>query len=218
MARQAVPAVNYALGLAGIAAAGAIITLFLGQSKAAITIIALLFIGMILLFVFSQLAISKSKSIQLAGTFLLWAVLLFFVTFLIFTVTAFADEWPRPWANFLGITSSIVSQNTPPDSQKSLPETQNFDVSGPVARFGCEENATTRVTYDAPPGWRIISATPHVGADTGDVKNQNAQISKQDDHHIEVEATFRGRNRDLGINCPSGGHGQAQVTGKIQKN
>ena len=109
---------------------------------------------MILLFVFSQLAISKSKSIQLAGTFLLWAVLLFFVTFLIFTVTAFADEWPRPWANFLGITSSIVSQNTPPDSQKSLPETQNFDVSGPVARFGCEENATTRVTYDAPPGWQ----------------------------------------------------------------
>ena len=68
---------------------------------------------MILLFVFSQLVVSKSRSTQIAGTVLLWAVLLFFVTFLVFTVTAFADEWPRPWAIFLAITPNAApAENT----------------------------------------------------------------------------------------------------------
>jgi len=104
MARQAVPAVNYALGVAGIAAAGAIITLFVSKTKASIVLVVLIFVGMILLFAFSQLVVAKGRSTQMAGTVLLWAVLLFFVTFLVFTVTAFATEWPRPWAFFLGIT------------------------------------------------------------------------------------------------------------------
>lgn len=117
-----------------------------------------------------------------------------------------------------GIALMLISQQFPEwVGPKPPAETQDFSVSGPVARFGCEENATTKVTYDAPPGWRIISATPHVGPDSGDVKTQNAQIVKQDDRHVEIEATFRGRDRNLGIDCPSGGHGQAQVTGKIQK-
>ena len=40
LARQAVPAVNYALGVAGIAAAAAIVTLFLGWTKASIVLVA----------------------------------------------------------------------------------------------------------------------------------------------------------------------------------
>jgi hypothetical protein len=112
LARQAVPAVNYALGVAGIAAAGAIITLFLGWTKASIVLIVLIFIGMVLLFLFSQLVISKSRSNQIAGAVLLWAVLLFFISFLVFTVTAFAGEWPRPWATFLGITPSASAAGT----------------------------------------------------------------------------------------------------------
>jgi hypothetical protein len=118
----------------------------------------------------------------------------------------------------LGIVLMLISPQFPEAvGRKPPPETRDFDVSGPVARFGCEENANAKVTYDAPPGWRIISITPHVGADTGDVEDQNAQVMKRDDHHVEVEAAFRGRNKNLGIDCPSGGHGQAQITGTIQK-
>jgi putative effector of murein hydrolase LrgA (UPF0299 family) len=118
-ARQAVPAVNYALGIAGIAAAGAIVSGFVGQTKAGLIIVALIFIGMVLLFAFAQLAVAKSRSIQLAGACLLWAVLLFFIVFLVFTVTAFAAEWPRPWANFLGIIESgpnVEGANNPKGS------------------------------------------------------------------------------------------------------
>ena len=117
-----------------------------------------------------------------------------------------------------GIILMLISRQFPEQvGLKPPPEIQHFDVSGPVARFGCEENATASVTYDPPPGWRIISATAHIGTNTGDVKNQNANVTKQDSNHVEVEATFQGRDRNLGIDCPSGGHGQAQVTGKIQR-
>ena len=105
-ARKAVPAVDYALGIAGLAAAAAFIMRLLGRTHASIILLGLLFIGMVLLFAFSRLVIAKSKSIQIAGAVLLWAVMLFFLSFLGFTVTAFAlsPPWPKPWANFLGLT------------------------------------------------------------------------------------------------------------------
>ena len=109
LARQAVPAVNYALGVAGISAAGAIVTFFLGWTRASVVLIALIFVGMLLLFLFSQLAVARDRTIQLAGAVLLWAVLLFFVSFLGFTVTAFALLWPPAWADFLGIQKSLPS-------------------------------------------------------------------------------------------------------------
>lgn len=119
----------------------------------------------------------------------------------------------------LGIVLMLVSQQFPEwFGPKPPPETRDFNVVGPVVRFGCESNAASRAVYDAPPGWKIIAATPKVGPDTGDLKDQNARIAAQTDTHVEVEATFRGKNKDLGINCPTGGHGQAQVTGTIQKN
>lgn len=110
-ARKAVPAVNYALGVAGVGAAGAFVNLFLGPTKASVVVLALVFIGMLLLFVFAQLVGAKSASVHTAGVALLWAVLLFFIAFLIFTVTAFASEWPTPWARFLGISSASASSS-----------------------------------------------------------------------------------------------------------
>lgn len=116
-ARSAVPAVNYALGVAGIAAAGSIIILVSGNTKASIIVISLVFVGMLLLFAFSRLVSAGGRSTFVAGTVLLWAVLIFFITFLTFTATSFAFAWPKPWAQFLGIafessqdSKSIVHQ------------------------------------------------------------------------------------------------------------
>jgi hypothetical protein len=100
-----VSAVKYALGLAGIAAAGAIIIGFLGKGPAAIIIMGLTLIGMVLLFLFSTLVSSKSISIKIAGHVLLWAVLVFFITFMGFTVSAFAGYGPERWAEFLKIST-----------------------------------------------------------------------------------------------------------------
>ena len=92
-----------------------------------------------------------------------------------------------------------------------------FDELGDLVRFGCEQDATSHVTYDSPPGWKITDANASVGSNSGDVKSQSATITKKDDHHVEAKADFRGRDKQLGLNCPSGGHGQAGVGGTIVK-
>jgi hypothetical protein len=103
-ASRKVPAVKYAFGLAGIAACGAIIALVLGTTKSALVILALTFIGSVLLFVFAKLSTSSNQSVFLAGSVLVWAVVGFFTFFLMITTTAFVGAWPQPWADFLGIS------------------------------------------------------------------------------------------------------------------
>ena len=102
-ARRAVPAVDYALGVAGIAAAGAIVTAFLGRGKVSLVIFGGMIIAMVMLFVFARLVTARSTFITYAGYFLTWAVVLFFATFLFFTATAMAAGWPSIWAGVLGV-------------------------------------------------------------------------------------------------------------------
>jgi hypothetical protein len=103
IARKAVPAVDYALGAAGVAAAAAIVTGFLGNGRAAIIILGGMLIAMLLLFAFARLVASQSAAVNNAGIVLLWSAIAFFCIFLLFTVTAFAFWWPAPWAQALGV-------------------------------------------------------------------------------------------------------------------
>jgi hypothetical protein len=107
-ARKAVPAVNYALGVAGIAAAAAIVSWLVGKNNSGIILLSSSFVGMILLFVFSKLVVSSSPYIQFAGIFLVWVILLFFATFLLFTTTAFVWTWPCNWAETLGVATKCL--------------------------------------------------------------------------------------------------------------
>jgi TolB-like protein/Flp pilus assembly protein TadD len=102
-ARKAVPAVDYALGAAGVAAASAIIVGLLGYTRTAWIVFGGTLIAMVLLFAFARLVAAQSPTITLAGVVLLWAITVFFCVFLIFTVTAFAFLWPDPWADFIGV-------------------------------------------------------------------------------------------------------------------
>ncbi|MDR9808223.1 hypothetical protein [Rhizobium hidalgonense] len=122
-ARQAVPAVDYALALAGIAAAGSLVVGFIGYSQASVILFGLLFIGMVLVFVFSRLIVSKSRSIQTAGLSLMWLVLAFFAFFMFFTVTAVATGWPCNWADVLKVKNScnppvLIKGMAPADAAK----------------------------------------------------------------------------------------------------
>src|SRR5262249_52372261 len=124
-ARRAVPAVNYALGVAGIAAAASIVGFFVGKGRESIIILGGIFAAMILLYIFGALvSFSKQGSfIYAAGVLLLYAVLLFFCTFLVFTVSAVAKGWPPAWAHVLGL-ETIVAQSTqlsPTSSPSPIP-------------------------------------------------------------------------------------------------
>ena len=101
-----VPSVRYALGVAGVAAAAALIVSMIGSTKSGLIIISCTFIAMILLYVFSLLIASRGYASTIAGLILLYSVILFFCTFLGFTISAFAGYGPQPWAAFLGIDVS----------------------------------------------------------------------------------------------------------------
>ena len=110
-ARKAVPAVDYALGVAGVAAAGAIIIGFLGNGRAAIIILSAMFFAMILLLAFARLVATKSIAIVRAGVALLWMVISFVGVFLFFTVTAVAIRQPLAWVQILGLDPSPVDMD-----------------------------------------------------------------------------------------------------------
>lgn len=108
-ATKSVPAVRYALGIAAIAAAASLVATFTGgYERASVIIMGLLFVGMVLLFVFSVLVRADSTAVRLAAVVLLWSSTAFFVLFLGFTATAAATGWPCNWADFLSFRSSCV--------------------------------------------------------------------------------------------------------------
>jgi hypothetical protein len=127
-ARKAVPAVNYALGVAGIAAAAAIVSWLVGKNISSIILLSSSFVGMILLFIFSKLVVSTAPSIQFAGVFLVWITLVFFAIFLLFTTTAYVLTWPCNWAEFLGVTAKCSISGDP---RKFVPDPAYTTYSSP---------------------------------------------------------------------------------------
>jgi hypothetical protein len=102
-ARKAVPAVDYALGVAGVAAAGSIIGTFVGYGHSSAIVLGGTLVSMVLLFVFGALVKSRSPLISPAGVILLYSVILFFCAFLFFTISAVATGWPDIWLRTLNL-------------------------------------------------------------------------------------------------------------------
>jgi hypothetical protein len=114
-ARDEVPAMRFAIALAGLIAVAAIGLLLVGKTWAALISCASVLIGMILLFVFSRLVASKSAQIQIAGIFLLWSVVITFMTFLVFTLGAVSVGIPSGWARILGLQTVVERTEHPSD-------------------------------------------------------------------------------------------------------
>jgi len=193
-----VPPVRFAFGAAGIAAAGALITLFLGYGRPAIIVWSGTFIAMVLLLVFASVATSGNRAMRAPGLMLVYVVTLFFSLFLVFTVTAFAISWPRNWATFLGIDLSS--------------DVRPFSVLGDTVNFGCERGATSQVTYSAPSGFRILNAHAET-YDTVGAKSASAVVVSNNGHTVAARADFFGRDLEWTRNCPGGGHGRVRLWG-----
>jgi hypothetical protein len=98
--------------------------------------LALVFVGMILLFIFSVLAHARSRGIELAGQTLVWSVLIFFIVFLGFTASAAFNGLPCNWAGFLNMhmnTSCVVSSSVPTPSDR--PATRPLDAAKRLKAF-----------------------------------------------------------------------------------
>jgi len=133
---QAVPSTKYALGLAGIAAAGAIVIgLSRGYLAAALVIVVMLVL-MTGLNLFARLVHHNTRGVEHLVVAMAWvfALLICATATMVVTVTFF--DWPRPWSGIVGRqgnsgsgTRATVGIETPTASR----ETMAANVGGSVA-------------------------------------------------------------------------------------
>ena len=113
-ARREVPATRYAIGIAGVAAAGAILMAFFARPAGAVLVVGFMLAGMVLLLVFSRLSQSHSSHMTAAGLTLMWAVVACFIAFLGLTIIAVSTGKPDAWARLLNL------EQTPPNQLSQI--------------------------------------------------------------------------------------------------
>jgi hypothetical protein len=107
-ARRAVPAVDFSIGAACVAAAIAIIMVFLGYTRPAMVVFGGMLAAMVIVVVLAPLLSGRSPGMRKAGTVIVWAVALLFVASLALTATAVGFRWPAVWTAALGFEDGVT--------------------------------------------------------------------------------------------------------------
>jgi uncharacterized protein YraI len=111
-ARRAVPAVDFAIGVAGVAAAASIVVSFNGNGRTPVIVFGGMLVAMVLLLVFSRLLLVKTRALVMAAVVLVWSIVMFFITFLVLTASAFVFHVPLDWARFVGAVEAQPDMKT----------------------------------------------------------------------------------------------------------
>lgn len=122
------------------------------------------------------------------------------------------------WINI----SAINAPNTPPAEFRvrvdfSAPEmvehqsVSAYRVSGGSVNVGCNENASSSVSFSSPPGATIQTASASWENLDG-VVGHNAQASF-DPHTATAAGQIQGRGRNIFGDCSGGGHGELVLSG-----
>ena len=107
---RAVPSIKYALGVAGVVAAGAMaVAVSKDDPKLAVLSFVAVILGMCLLLAFAAVANALGRW---PGIVLVWSVTIVFVCMLIMTLSALAIGKPANWARLIG-----VREDNPPAAQ-----------------------------------------------------------------------------------------------------
>jgi hypothetical protein len=127
---RAVPAVKYALGVTGIAAAVSIVAGFRINLAVAVLGVVVMFVLMTLLVIFSSFARSSARSLRPLANTLAWAFVVLTIVTGFFIFTGFFFAWPRP----LDQTAARLTGEQPPTpthtpTPAATPETRNLSYS-----------------------------------------------------------------------------------------
>jgi tetratricopeptide (TPR) repeat protein len=126
---NAVPHVAYALGVVGIGAAVAIISVILGLNRLAFLAIVAMFVAMFLLYIFSRIEKSNDLVVKLAGQLVIVITALAFVAFVGSSVVATILCMPRVFVFLYGLEPACRSEKTtelikPSDLESISPKSQ----------------------------------------------------------------------------------------------
>lgn len=126
---QAVPAVKYALGIAGVMAALALGKAFFTTARMALLGCIAMLILMVLLLLFSAATKVGPTFLRLPALVLTWTILTLFVISASFSVASVFFDWPR---SFPELTANILGKQKPPVSPSNDNKTQQTVISGTV--------------------------------------------------------------------------------------
>jgi hypothetical protein len=134
MAIKAVPAVKFALGVAGIAAAAAIIFSFFKTPVAALFGTVALLVLMILLVVFAALAQIKKSRLTSLALALAWVFVVLFSLCGFLTVTSVFFNMPRPFQDLVGLFNpGERAPSVPAPSERAQEEVTIKDKTSTLA-------------------------------------------------------------------------------------
>lgn len=158
-AQKKVPALKYASGLVGLAAASSVINIILGHTIISIIMIISTFVGMILLFLFSVLTtLGNSISIKIAANVIMWSIVVFFSSGLLLCLSALAARWPPGLAAILLPASELSNADL---LEKVVARTDFAEAESAVTELAkrCENGCKDKV--------EIIEILKTVMRDTG---------------------------------------------------
>jgi hypothetical protein len=118
---KAVPAVKYALGVAGIMAAAAIGIGFFQSPAAAFLSAGAMLILMVLLVVFAAIAASPS-ALKIPAMFLAWVLVLLFSGCSLMTVLSVFIDWPKKFPDLVGQIRNVITLKPPSTPAVQSPE------------------------------------------------------------------------------------------------
>jgi hypothetical protein len=124
---KAVPAVKWALGVAGVGAALAIVSSFFSDATTAFVGIGVMIFFMTLLVIFAAAASLKGNAIRGPAYLLTWAMIVLFVgSATLFASSVFFD-WPKPIRDLLGVGRPSHKPNAAAGKSSSARETPPSD-------------------------------------------------------------------------------------------
>lgn len=110
---RAVPAVRFALGVAGVIAAFSLVIAFVGSPKAALFAFGLMLGLMTLLLLFALVARTAGAYLHRPALFLVWSVTLLFVVSSALTVTSVFFDWPKPFEDLVTFVAESLLPGPP---------------------------------------------------------------------------------------------------------
>lgn len=119
---------RFAWGLVGLSAAAALVIRLHGEGRAAIIATGFALVGFVLLIVAAYVA-GPGARLFLPAMLFIWSVTLFFIIFLVFTLTAFAFSVPCNWVLWLAIPSQNCGGTVEKTATGHLNHTREVDFT-----------------------------------------------------------------------------------------
>ncbi|HVG07903.1 MAG TPA: hypothetical protein VNM67_09370 [Thermoanaerobaculia bacterium] len=127
---EAVPAVKFALGIAGVAAALAIASSFFKDTQAALVGVGVMLPLMVLLVVFAAITGLARKDFRVPALVFTWAVLALFVVLSFLTVSSAFFRWPTTLGGLFGVEPNNPQVRSTPEVLQPTRESKEFRFVG----------------------------------------------------------------------------------------